>query len=73
MWKKVKRLPKKDQLRDIASYLAPNPGDEAWLVDPDQPEHPHAGQTTGETHADGYYIYNDGNDPQFEKYHSDDK
>lgn len=53
-------MPNRRDLNDIASYLVPNPGDEAWVVDPNQPEHMHHGQTSGEPHSDGYYMYNEG-------------
>ena len=65
-------MPNRRDLNDIASYLVPNPGDEAWVVDPNQPEHIHHGQTSGEPHSDGYYMYNEGT-PSWLKYHSDDK
>ena len=58
---------------EIAGHLAPNPGDEAFVVDPNMPEHYHPGQTSGDTHADGYRVYNDDGRPSWEKYHSDDQ
>lgn len=58
----------KRDLNDIANQLVPNSGDEAWVSDPDQPLHNHAGES-GPKHADGYYMHNDGNGPQFSKYH----
>ena len=61
-------MPNRRDLNDIASYLVPNPGDEAWVVDPNQPEHMHHGQTSGEPHSDGYYMYNEGT-PSWLKYH----
>ena len=51
-------MPNRRDLNDIANYLVPNPGDKAWVVDPDLPEHMHHGQTSGEPHSDGYYMYN---------------
>lgn len=65
-------MPNRRDLNDIASSLVPNPGDEAWVVDPDQHSHYHRGQTSGQDHADAYYMYNDGT-PSWEKYHSDDE
>lgn len=62
----------KRDLNDIAGQLAPNPGDEAWVVDPDQREHTHQGES-GSTHSDGYHVRNDGSGPSWSKYHSDDK
>ncbi|MBH1957021.1 hypothetical protein I8H84_05595 [Candidatus Saccharibacteria bacterium] len=59
-----------NDLGDIAGQLVPNTGDEAWVSDPDQPQHNHSGQS-GEPHADGYYMHNDGSGPQYDKYHSD--
>jgi hypothetical protein len=63
----------KRDLSDIANELVPNSGDEAWLTDPDQHEHNHAGQSSGETHADGFHLSNDGSGPSWSKYHSDDE
>ena len=65
-------MPNRRDLNDIASSLVPNPGDEAWVVDPNQPEHMHHGQASGETHTDGYLMYNEGT-PSWLKYHSDNK
>lgn len=56
----------------IAQALVPNKGDEAWYTDVNQSEHYHAGQQSGEKHADGYHMYNNGSGPAYEKYHSDD-
>ena len=66
-------MPSRRDLHDIANYLVPNQGDEEWLVDPNQLEHPHSGQTSGETHADGWHLYNTDGTPRWEKYHSDDE
>lgn len=60
----------KKDLGDIANNLVPNSGDEAWVSDPDQQQHNHAGDS-GDPHADGYYMYNDGDGPRYDKYHSD--
>lgn len=48
-------------LNKIAQALVPNKGDEVWYTDVNQNEHYHAGQKSGEKHADGYHIYNNGN------------
>lgn len=66
-------MPRERDMNDIASELVPNPGDEAWVVDPNQPGHFHKGQTSGEEHADGWYMRNEGDGPSWSKYHSDDK
>ena len=60
-------------LNKIAQELVPNKGDEVFYTDVNQQEHRHGGQTSGDTHADGYRMYNNGNGPAYEKYHSDDK
>ena len=65
-------MPSRRDLSDIANQFVPDEGDEAWAVDPNQPEHMHQGQESGESHSDGWYMYNDGT-PHWEKYHSDDE
>lgn len=57
-------------MNEIAGQLAPNAGDEAWVVDVNQQEHTHA-DGKGQ-HADGWHVTNDGSGATWEKYHSDD-
>lgn len=65
-------IQKKD-LVEIGQNIVPNHGDEAWLQDPDQHVHVHAGQKDGadKPHVDSWYMRNENGRIKIEKYHTE--